>query len=241
MTDSSILTGSITIEINRLNKRYNTQPVLKDLSLTVAGGEICVLVGANGAGKSTLLRILATLTRADSGEVRLNGIPLSSDPILRREIGYLGHQSLFYGDLTACENLRHYARLYQLSNPEEVVQNSLESARLTLHRQKPVRTFSRGMLQRLAIERTLIHQPRLLLLDEPFTGLDQEAAETLDERLDRLHTQECTLIVVAHRPQRLLEIATHIAWLRNGRIEQKISVTQLSSAPDLSRYIREVK
>jgi len=241
MTDSSPQTGAVTIEIHNLTKRYNTQPVLNNLSLTIANGEFCVLVGANGAGKTTLLRILATLIRPDSGEVQINGIPISSDPTLRQKIGYLGHQSLFYGDLNARENLLHYTRLYQLPNSEETIRQSIEAAGLTLQQHKPLRTYSRGMQQRLAIERSLIHNPALLLLDEPYTGLDQEAAEGLDERLGRLSMQGCTLLIVAHRPQRLLKTASHIAWLRDGRIHQKTPVGQLFKNPDLDRYIREVK
>ena len=209
--------------------------------MTVSGGEFCVLVGANGAGKTTLLRILATLVRPDSGEIKLDGKLLFPNPCLRQKIGYLGHQSLFYGDLNACENLYHYARLYNLLNPKEVVQQSIDSAGLVPHQYKPLRTFSRGMQQRLAIERALLHDPALLLLDEPYTGLDQEAAEHLDDRLSRLRTPDRAFLVVAHRPQRLLKIATHIAWLREGQIAQKIPTDHLSEIPDLYRYIREVK
>ena len=229
------------IEITNLNKSYNTQPVLKDLSLTVAGREFCALVGANGAGKTTLLRILATLVRPDSGEVYLDGEPPFANPSLRRKIGYLGHQSLFYGDLTAGENLRHYAHLYNLSNSEEIIQQCIERAGLTPYRHKPLRTYSRGMQQRLALERALMHSPTLLLLDEPYTGLDQDAANSLDKSLHHFHSQGCTLLVVAHRPQRLLKFATHVAWLREGRITDKVNIDQLSDFPDLNSYIREVK
>lgn len=229
------------IEITNLNKRYNTQPVLKDLSLTVAGGEFCILVGANGAGKTTLLRILATLVRPESGEVLLEKEPLFADPSLRRKIGYLGHQSLFYGDLTAGENLRHYAYLYNLSNSEEIIRQCIERAGLTPYQHKPLRIYSRGMQQRLALERALMHSPTLLLLDEPYTGLDQDAANDLDEKLHHLHLQDCTLLVVAHRPQRLLKFATHVARLSEGHITDKVTTNQLSDLPDLNSYIREVK
>ena len=229
------------IETTELNKRYDAQPVLKNLSLSLSAGEFCILVGANGAGKTTLLRILATLIRPDSGEVRLEGEPLFADPHLRSKIGYLGHQSLFYGDLNARENLGHYARLFHLENAEEMIRQSIERAGLGQHQRKPLRAYSRGMQQRLALERALMHSPSLLLLDEPYTGLDQDAANDLDERLHQLHEQRRTLLVVAHRPQRLLKNATHIAWLGNGRITQKVSVDQLAENPDLDRYIREVK
>lgn len=235
------ITDQTEITINELCKRYNTQPVLDRLALSVAGNELCVLVGANGAGKSTLLRILAALIRPDSGEINLNGKSLYEAPSLRQKIGYLGHQTLFYGDLSARENLLHYARLYQLSYPDEIIRERINESGLAFHQDKPIRTYSRGMQQRLAIERALLHDPSILLLDEPYSGLDQEAAESLDERLRRLHEQGRTLLIAAHRPQRLLTFTTQIAWLREGKIAKKVPVSQLSEAPDLSRYIREIK
>lgn len=233
--------GPARIEIHGLVKRYNAQPVLKDLSLTVDDQELCVLVGANGAGKTTLLRIIATLIRPDAGEVLLGGIPLSASPSLRQKIGYVGHQSLFYSDLTASENLRHYARLYHLAEPEAAVRQSIVAAGLTQHQHKPLRTYSRGMQQRLAIARALLHDPAILLLDEPYTGLDQEAAQDLDERLRSLHAPGRAILVAAHRPQRLLGIATHIAWLQEGNIAQQIPVERLAEAPKLYGYLQEAK
>jgi heme exporter protein A len=241
MTNTNALAGSTMIEINSLNKSYNTQRVLKDLALNIGENEFCILVGANGAGKTTLLRILATLVRPESGEVLLKGEPLLNDPRLRQNIGYVSHQSLFYGDLNASENLRHYAHLYSLPNPEALIRECIERAGLTPHQNKPLRTYSRGMQQRLALERALMHSPDLILLDEPYTGLDHDAANDLDERLHNLHSSGCTLLVVAHRPQRLLKLATHIAWLREGRITDKVSTDRLSDIPDLKSYLQEVK
>lgn len=241
MTNAKALAGPAMIQITDLNKKFNTQSVLKDLSLTIAGGEFCILVGANGAGKTTLLRILAALVRPDSGEVLLEKEPLFADPSLLRKIGYLGHQSLFYGDLSAWENLRHYARLYNLLNSEEIIWQCIKQSGLIPHQHKPLRTYSRGMQQRLALERALMHSPSLLLLDEPHSGLDQDAANSLDERLRQLHLKGCTLLVAAHRPQRLLQSATHAAWLRGGQITDKVTLDQLSDIPGLDSYIREVK
>lgn len=235
------VTDQAAIEIEQLCKSYNAQPVLDGLSLSIARNELCILVGANGAGKTTLLRILAALIRPDSGEIKIDSEPLNEDPHLRQRIGYLGHQSLLYGDLNARENLLHYARLYHLSDPGNTIQQRIQESGLASHQNKPVRTYSRGMQQRLAIERALLHDPSILLLDEPYSGLDQDAAEGLDARLNRLHTQGRTLLVAAHRPQRLLPFATHIAWLREGKIEIKLPVNQLAENPDLSRYVREVK
>lgn len=229
------------IEISELNKTYNTQAVLRNLSFSIADNDFYIIVGANGAGKTTLLRILASLIRPNSGKVTINGDSLFDNPSLRQKIGYLGHSTLFYGDLNARENLQHYARLYNLSIAKDAIQKIIAAAGLEAHQTKPVRIYSRGMQQRLALERVLMHNPSLLLLDEPYTGLDQEAAENLDGRLNALHTQGKTLLVVAHRPQRLLKFASNIAWLKSGQIVLQTSIDRLLDFPELNQYVREVK
>lgn len=228
------------IEIRGLTKKYRYQPVLDSLDLTIGDGQSCVLVGANGAGKTTLLRILATFVRPDGGEITINGTPINEAPLYRREIGYVGHQAMFYQDLNALENLAHYARLYQLEDVEDVVTASITSAGLTRHAHKPLRTYSRGMQQRLSIARALLHEPSILLFDEPYTGLDQEAALFLDSRLQQLHQSGRVILIAAHRPQRLISIASHVAWLNDGKISHHIPVSHLSEIPDLQDYLREV-
>ncbi|MDY6874246.1 MAG: heme ABC exporter ATP-binding protein CcmA [Chloroflexota bacterium] len=231
--------ASARIEVRGLSKRYHYQPVLDGLDLTVNGGELCVLVGANGAGKTTLLRIVASLVRPDAGEVFAGGYTLAHGGPYRRQIGYLGHQSLFYSDLNAVENLTHYARLYHLADSADRVTQSIQLVGLSAHRTKPVRTYSRGMQQRLAIARSLLHDPEVLLLDEPYTGLDPEAARFLDERLRQLRAPNRAILIAAHRPQGLLSIASHVAWLREGRIAQHLPVTRLGEDPALSAYLKE--
>ena len=229
------------IVIRGLSKKYQFQPVLDDLSLSVEDSDLCILIGANGAGKTTLLRIIASLVRPDAGEVMVGSRLISSDAAARRWIGYLGHQSLFYSDLNAVENLTHYARLYQLDDIPAVVTAAIEAVGLTPHRHKPVRTYSRGMQQRLSIARALLHDPSVLLLDEPYTGLDKEAAAFLDERLRQLHRPGRSILIAAHNPQRLLPIASHIAWLKDGRITQHLPVDRLDEAPDLLNYLQEAQ
>lgn len=229
---------SARVEIRGLIKRYHYQAVLNDLSLNLPAGDVCVLVGANGAGKTTLLRILATLVRPDAGEVLLNGNLLTESSALRGMIGYLGHQSMFYGDLNAIENLTHYAHLYQIEN-DDLILSSIRDVGLEAHQEKPLRSWSRGMQQRLSIARALLHNPALLLLDEPYTGLDQEAAQMLDARLINLRQEGCTILIAAHRPQRLLSIASHIAWLKDGKIYTHVSMDQVFANPELHDVIRE--
>ena len=239
MTLSQAAPEPAAIAVQGLSKRYNLQPVLKDLTLEVADGSLCVLVGANGAGKTTLLRIVASLVRPDAGTVALHGAALRGNPALRRQIGYLGHQSLFYSDLNALENLTHYARLYRLEDISPRVAEAVDSAGLTQHQHKPVRTYSRGMLQRLAIARALLHDPSILLLDEPYTGLDKDAARALDDRLRSLHHPGRSLLIAAHHPQRLLAFASHVAWLKDGKIAHHQPVDRLSETPDLHHYLEE--
>ncbi len=236
---AEIESHSTRIVIKGLVKRYHYQPVLDNLSLTIEDGDLCVLVGANGAGKTTLLRILADLVRPDKGQIIIGGETFINNSLLRSKLGYVGHQTMFYQDLSALENLLHYAHLYQLSHPNEKAAESIFSVGLSPHQHKPVRVFSRGMQQRLSIARALLHDPDILLFDEPYTGLDQEAARFLDERLRNLHQPGRTILVAAHRPQRLISIASHIAWLKDGQITQHIPVDRLAEAPELQDYLQE--
>lgn len=227
------------ILLRDLVKQYHFRPVLDHLSLTLQDEDFCVLVGANGAGKTTLLRILAGLTRPNQGVALIDGFPLKANPAVRQAIGYIGHQPMFYADLTALENLWHYARLYAISQPDKQISRSIEAAGLAKDQNRPVRAYSRGMLQRLSIERALLHSPKILLFDEPYTGLDQEAAQQLDQRLQSLHTPGRVILVAAHRPQRLIPIASHIAWLQNGRISHHLETGQLQTSPKLLAYLQE--
>lgn len=228
------------IEIRALVKRYHLQPVLDQLSLTIDEGDFCILVGDNGAGKTTLLRILAGLVRPSQGEVTLSGLPSPSSPQLRRMIGFVGHQTMLYQDLTALENLHHYARLYHVDQLGKVVSQAIHALNLALVQDQPVRSLSRGMQQRLSLARAILHNPSILLLDEPYTGLDQEAASFLDGILQNLHGQGRTILLSAHRPQRLLQIASHVAWLRDGKIYKHVPIKDLHNAPELAAYVQEV-
>jgi heme exporter protein A len=229
------------IVIRGLSKKYHFQPVLDNLSLSIDDGDLCVLVGANGAGKTTLLRIIASLVRPDAGEVIVDNSFIGSNATARRQIGYLGHQSLFYSDLNATENLTHYARLYQLNDiPAEVVRG-IDAVGLTPHQHKPVRTYSRGMQQRLSIARTLLHDPAVLLLDEPYTGLDKEAAEFLDKRLRQLRQPGRVILIAAHHPQRMVPFASHIAWLKEGRIAHHLPIEKLGEVPEFQDYLQEAR
>ncbi len=230
---------SSQITIQGLIKRYHFRPVLDQLSLTLDDSSFCLLIGANGAGKTTLLRILAGLARADEGEISIGANHNFSDHLLRLNLGYVGHEPMFYNDLTAVENLRHYAHLYLLTDAEEKINQTLHLTGLSQYQGQPLRTFSRGMQQRLSLARALIHNPSILLLDEPYTSLDPLAAKFLDNQLHGLQKPGRTILLAAHRPQRLLPIATHIAWLKAGKICQHLPIEQLAECPELNHYLQE--
>ena len=182
-------------------------------------GECLALLGPNGAGKTTLMRILSTLARPTAGLVRVAGLPLpAAAGEVRRRLGVVSHQTLLYADLTAQENLEFYARLYALSRPAPRITAVLEHVGLLRRRRDLVRTLSRGMQQRLAIARALLPDPAVMLCDEPYTGLDPQAAGMLDELLRSLALGGRTVLLTTHDLPRALAVAGRIAILAGGVI-----------------------
>jgi heme ABC exporter ATP-binding subunit CcmA len=201
-----------------IRRSFGRTRVLHGLDLTLAPGEALAVAGPNGAGKSTLLRILAGLMRPTAGEVRVLGRPLSREGAqARRAIGLLSHQSLLYDDLTLRENLTFTARLYGLADPAAAARAALESAGLGRRLDDSPRRLSRGLLQRAAIARALLHRPRVLLLDEPFTALDAASAERLRESLRGRLAEGLGLVVVTHHLAEVWDLATRVAVMAEGR------------------------
>jgi heme exporter protein A len=208
-----------SVEARGLVKSFGSKVALEGVDLDVAEGEFLTLVGPNGAGKTTLIRILATLTRPTRGSVRVAGYDLARQGTeVRRRIGLASHQTLLYGDLSAEENLRFYGRMYEVPDLEERITSLLQRVGLEHRRHDLVRTFSRGMQQRLSIARALLHDPAILLLDEPYTGLDQQAVEVLREVLVSLVGRSHTVLMTTHNLERGLELCDRAAILFNGRI-----------------------
>jgi heme exporter protein A len=207
------------LEIRGLTKRFGPTWALRKVDLTLDAGTFLSVFGPNGAGKTTLIQILATLARPSSGEIYLAGRPLSqAGARLRASIGLVSHQTLLYPDLSAEENLRFYGRLYDLPGLDTRIEQALAQVDLTGRRYSLVREFSRGMQQRLSIARAILHDPALLLMDEPYTGLDPEAAETLRDILDMLSQQGNTIILTTHNLERGLALCDEVAILARGRV-----------------------
>jgi heme exporter protein A len=205
------------ISARGLSKRFGYRWALKDVSLEVKSGEIAALLGPNGSGKTTLLRILATLMKPTAGTCRVGGFDLRNQgSIARTKLGFLAHNSMLYEDLSAEENLAFYARLYDIKNPGKQIDQLLELFALGTRRRESVRTFSRGMQQRISYARVLLHRPRVLLLDEPHSGLDAEAVAIVDGQLRSLARRGVTILFATHDLERAQYLTKKMFVLSNG-------------------------
>jgi heme exporter protein A len=204
------------LEARALEKLYGPLPAVRGVDFTLARGEFLAVFGPNGAGKTTLLRMLCGAVRPTRGSVLVSGAEVG-DENARRKIGLLSHQTFLYPGLTAAENLDFYGRLYGLKRRRELVDEALESVGLRERAGDRVRTFSRGMQQRLALARTLLHRPEVVLLDEPYTGLDPHAAAMLSAVLERLRDGRTTVVLVTHNLSQGLEQADRVVVQVGGR------------------------
>lgn len=225
------------IQISSLIKQYGLYPVLRGVNLNLAAGDFVTLVGPNGAGKSTLMRIVATLLKPTSGEVKIGGwlMPQFSDRV-RQHIGLVSHQTLLYGDLTAAENLMFFAKLYRLDNGEARVAEALRRVGLAARQRDAVRTFSRGMMQRLTLARATLHEPDVLLMDEPYTGLDQDASGLLDDLLRQESANGRTILMITHDLVHGLNLCDRVAILSRGKIVQEIANGEVTGNEFLDIY-----
>jgi len=225
------------IEVRKLLKRFGPKTVLRALDFHVEPGEFVVLLGPNGAGKTTFLRILASLSRPSLGQVSIAGHALPEQAAeVRRALGVVSHLPLLYGDLTAEENLQFYGRMYDLQNLDSRVTEVLQLVGLENRRRDLVRTFSRGMQQRLAIGRAVLHDPEVMLFDEPYTGLDQDASAMLDEVLRNVAARGRTVVMTSHDLARAEELGSRFDVLSRGVIAASCSQKELGASNLLSFY-----
>lgn len=211
------------IVVDDVTRQYGRRRALSHVTLEAVAGDVVALLGPNGAGKSTLLNILSTLLRPTSGTVRYGKTPLDKGgDMLRGRIGFLGHELFLYADLSARENLTFTAQLYGLPDVAGTVARGLERANLADRADDRVGGFSRGMRQRLALERALLHQPRLVLLDEPFTGLDDQSSDVLVNRIVELGQSGAIVFAATHDFDYAGRIATRAACVNRGRCRELV-------------------
>lgn len=236
-TDAVTDTAGFAVRIDRLSKRFDERWVLREICLDVPAGSYLTLLGANGAGKSTLLHTLAMLNPPTSGELTLFGESANRpNPRLRARIGVIGHQPMLYRDLSATENLIFFGKLYAVSRPAQRAADLLERVGLADRATSIVKTFSRGMVQRLSIARALMHAPDLMLADEPFSGLDVPSVQAVSELLGELNADGKTVILTNHDVRQSLELARRVVVLRRG----SIVCDQQTSLADPDEVTREV-
>jgi heme exporter protein A len=210
-------TAFITIE--DLKRNYDGVEALRGINLTLNRGDFLTIFGPNGAGKTTLIRIISTLLPPSSGDIKVSGYDMDNHPAeFRKTLGIISHQTLLYHDMTAKENLEFYAGLYGIRDTNKRIEDILKLMGLYERRDSRVSKFSRGMQQRLTIARALINDPSLILLDEPYNGLDQHASALLSDQLIKLHDRKRTIIMVTHNLIRGMEVATKVGILVKGRM-----------------------
>ena len=228
------------IRVRKLVKRFGPKIVLRSMDFDVAAGEFVALLGPNGAGKTTFLRILASLSRPALGEVRIAGYRLPDQAAaVRRRLGVVSHQPLLYGDLTAMENLRFYGRMYAIDDMERRILDVLETVGLANRRHDLVRTFSRGMQQRLAIGRAVLHDPEVMLFDEPHTGLDQDACAMLDNVLRAVAARGRTVVMTSHDLARAADLASRFDVLSRGKIVASVQRAEMETTNNLLAFYRQ--
>ncbi len=233
---------TVMIAARHLVKRFGPKTVLRGLDFAVEPGEFVALLGPNGAGKTTFLRILSSLSRQSLGEVQIAGYALPHQAAaVRRRLGVVSHLPLLYGDLSAEENLRFFGRMYGVDGLDARIGAVLDTVGLAERRRDLVRTFSRGMQQRLAIARAVLHDPEVLLLDEPHTGLDQDACDMLDRVLREVAGRGRTVVMTSHDLSRVADLASRFDVLTRGRIQATIHQAELPQDGLLAFYRRSLE
>ena len=230
------------IEVRRLRKAFGTLKAVDGIDFELKQGEFLTVFGPNGAGKTTLIKILAGLTQPSSGTAKVAGFDIAEGhPEMRKEIGIISHATALYADLTPLENLIFFARMHGLKQPEDRALKVIEEVGLSPRRNDRIRTFSRGMLQRLSIARAVLHDPAILFLDEPFTGLDLHATNVLKEHLQRLHDRHRTILMTTHDISCGLEMCDKVALQVQGKFAFLENITDIDKDQFESIYFDAVR
>lgn len=215
---------------------------MRGIDLELGSGEFMAVLGPNGAGKTTLLKVLSLLVKPTRGQVVINGVNAGENPLrLRRDIGVVSHNTFLYGNLTAYENLLFYGRLYDVTNLRERIHQVIREVGLQYALADPVRTFSRGMQQRLAIARAILHDPTVLFLDEPYTGLDQHAMEILNDVLKGLRNQRRTIFLITHNFDQGLELSDQVIIMVKGRLAYHARTADINVRDFKRIYLQHVE
>ncbi len=230
------------IEIENLTKSFGTFYALKGINLQFNFGEFWMIVGPNGAGKTTLLKIIATLSKPTSGLMRINNFKSKETVVnIRKQIGFIAHQNFLYDNLTARENLKFYAQMYHLKNYSDWIDSRLEQVGLLSRKDDLVKNFSQGMKRRLTIARALLNNPQLILLDEPFSGLDQQGVDTFSALLREFISPNRITIMTTHNLQLGWQLATHYAILDKGEILEEEFIQRQNFEDFKKRYLKLTK
>ena len=229
--------GSYAIVIRALSKTYGTHMALRQLDLTVSWGDFLVVFGPNGAGKTTLIKILSTITSPTSGQVSIAGFDLKSDySSIRRNIGVVSHQPLLYQDLSAIENLRFHGRMFSVANLENRIKEVADLVGIQSILDRKTNILSHGMQKRVSIARAILHDPPIMLLDEPETGLDQEALSVLSSAINQSERGQRTVLMVTHSLERGWALGDRIAILVRGNIVYENTTTSLGQSALIETY-----
>jgi heme exporter protein A len=232
---TTAVTEEAALDVRGLSRTFGARKALDDVTFELPEGAFLSIFGPNGAGKTTLVKVLTTLTAPSKGKAHILGMDVVEDAVeLRERIGLISHNPLLYPDLTAEENLHFFCQMYGVPNAEARVRQLLESVELDHRRLDLVRTFSRGMLQRLSIARALLPRPDVLFLDEPYSGLDPHARDILDSLIAQVRDQH-TFVMISHDLEKGLELCTHALILAKGRVvlfepKERIDTAEFAAA-----------
>jgi len=233
------LTSAFALESQDIRKTFGHFTALGGITLGIQRGEFVALFGRNGAGKTTFLKVAATLVRATHGKLAIEGVDIHEEPeTARRHIGFLSHNTYLYKDLNPVENLRFFGRLYGTSHLEDRIHGLLERVGLQRRKLDPVRSFSRGLHQRLGLARVMLHDPSLILLDEPYTGLDANAADTLNHILDEAAAGGKTIILTTHDFEQGLRAAARAVIIDRGKVALDAPAENAEVREAYTQYVR---